>query len=135
MDLSKRVDYELLYELELCDPDTDQPLGITFKLRSAGSDAVKKILREHTNRNLERRIKGKLPKADQLEKEELEKAAACIASWDWGGHTWKGKKPDLSLKLAIEVMDEQGWIFGQVSEAANKVANFSPSQPEKPAST
>lgn len=129
MDLSKRVDYELLYDLELRDPDTDQPLGIVFRLRSAGSDAVKKILREQTNRNLERRIKGKLPKADQLEQEELEKAAACIASWDWGGHTWKGKKPDLSMKMAMEVLDEQGWIFGQVSEAANKVANFSPASP------
>lgn len=129
MDLSKRVDYELLYDLELRDPDTDQPLGIVFKLRSAGSDAVKQILREQTNKNLERRIKGKMPKADQLEREELEKAAACIASWDWGSHTWKGKKPDLSMKMAMEVLDEQGWIFGQVSEAANKVANFSPASP------
>lgn len=126
MDLSKRVDYEFLYDLELRDPDTDKPLGITFKLRSAGSDAVKTILREQTNKNLERRIKGKIPKAENLETEELEKAAACIVSWDWGPHNWKGKKPDLSMAIAMEVLDEQGWIYGQVTEASNKVANFSP---------
>lgn len=126
MDISKIVDYEFLYDLELRHPVTDAPLGITFKIRSAGSDAAKRILRQHTDKNLERRIKNKMPKSSQLEQEELEKAAACIASWDWGKEVYKGKKPELTMKVAMEMLEEQGWIFAQVVEASNKMENFSP---------
>jgi hypothetical protein len=97
-----------------------------MQIRSAGSDAAKKVLRQQTDRNLERRIKNKMPKSQQLEQEELEKAASYIASWDWGKHTWKGKKPELTMKTAMEILEAEGWIFGQVVEAANKIENFSP---------
>ncbi len=126
MDIATRVDYEFLYDLDLRDPVTDEKIGVSMKIRSAGSDAAKKVLRAHTNKNLERRVKGKLPKSEQMEKEELEKAASYIASWDWGKNTYEGEKPELSMKRAAEIMEKQGWIFGQVVEAANKIANFSP---------
>lgn len=126
MELSGIVNYEFLYELELRHPVTDEPLGITFKIRSAGSDAAKKVLRQHTDRNLERRIKNKMPKSHQLEREELEKAASYIAEWDWGKNTWRGKKPELSMKTAMEILEAEGWIFAAVTEAANTIGNFSP---------
>ena len=127
MDISKLVDAEAIFDLELLHPVTDEPLGITMKIRSAGSDAAKRVLREHTNKQIERNIKGKKPTSEQLEAQELEKAASYIASWDWGKETYDGKVPVLSMKTAIEIMDKEGWIFGQVVEAANKIANFSPS--------
>lgn len=135
MDLSKRIDYEFLYTLELRDPVTDEPLGISFKLRSAGSDAAKKVLRAHTDRQIERLIKGRKPNAQQRETEELERIAACIASWNWGSHDWKGKKPELSMRVAMEVFDEAPWIYDAVAEAVNKVENFSPASPATSAST
>lgn len=143
MDLSSRVNYELLFKLAILDPVTDEPTGLSMMIRSAGSEAAKAVLRKHTNKNLERRIKNKMPKSEQIEAEELEKAASYIASWDWGtdpksgeantyGVGADGRKlppPELSMKAAIEVLEAQGWIFAQVVEAANKTTNFSPSSP------
>lgn len=143
MDLSSRVNNELLFKLDILDPVTDEPTGLSMMIRSAGSEAAKAILRKQTNKNLERRIKNKLPKSEQIEAEELEKAASYIASWDWGvdhkgepngyGKDAEGKAlppPSLSMKTAIKVLEEQGWIFAQVVEAANKTTNFSPSSPK-----
>jgi len=136
LDLSGRVNYELLFKLAILDPVTDEPTGLSMMIRSAGSEAAKAVLRKHTNKNLERRIKNKMPKSEQIEAEELEKAASYIASWDWGANpktgepnTYKGEVPELSMKKAIGILEEQGWIFAQVVEAANKTTNFSPSSP------
>jgi hypothetical protein len=130
MDIASRVNYEFLYPLELRDPDTDEPLGIVFQIRSSGSDAAKKVLREHTDKNIQRLVKGRQPTAEQREVEELERVASYIASWDWGPHDWKGAKPALSMKMAIEVLSEAPWIFDAVDGAARKVSNFSQAQPK-----
>ena len=125
MDLSKRVDAEQLFTLELLDPTTDDPLGVVFKIRSAGSREAKAVLRKHGDANLERLQKRKLLKSADAERMELEKAASYIASWDWGPHDWKGAKPDLNMETAIEVLTEADWIFAQVVEAATDIAHFS----------
>lgn len=137
MDLSSRVNYELLFGLDILDPATDEPTGLSMKIRSAGSEAAKAVLRKHTNKNLERRAKNKLPRSEQIEAEELEKAASYIAEWTWGvdpktgePNTYDGAVPELSMKTAIKILDEQGWIFVQVVEAANKTTNFSPNSPK-----
>jgi hypothetical protein len=127
MDLAKIVDCEFLYDLELRHPVTDAPIGVVFKIRSTGSDAYKRVLRQHTDRNLQRRIKNKMPKSIQIEQEELEKLAACIVAWDWGTALYEEKKPpELSMKSAMYVLEKTGWIFGQVAAAADNVENFSP---------
>ena len=125
MEIKGIVDYEFLYDLELRNPHTDEPLGIKMKIRSAGSEPSKLILRKHTDRNLERRIKGRMPKADQMELEELERVASYIHSWDWGDHTYKGEIPVLTMKKAVAILEAEGWIFGQIKEAAENVTNFS----------
>lgn len=126
MDISKLVDYEVLHTLDILHFTTDEPVGIKMKIRSAGSSEAKKVLRSQTNKNLERRVRGKIPKSAQLEQEELEKAASYIESWDWGKNTYKDGVPELSMNKAVEILGDQGWIFGQVVEAANKIENFTP---------
>lgn len=130
MDISALVDYEFLYSLELRNPVTDAPLGITFSIRSAGSEAAKKVLREHTDRNLERRIKNKSPTSDQLVRDELEKVASYVASWDWGSNIYEGAVPVLSMKSVTAMLEKQDWIYSQVAEAATKLANFSQRSPK-----
>lgn len=131
-DMADVVNYELLYTLELRHPVTDEPTGTVFKIRSSVSEAVKKLQREHTNKNLERRIKGKLVKGDVLEHQELQRAAALIAEWDWGTNPktgepnqFGGKVPELTEKNKIEVLEKASWIYQQVVEAAADVENFS----------
>lgn len=135
MDLAGLVNSEFLYTLDLRHPVSDEPLGISFKIRSAGSDAAKKVLREHTDRMLERRIKHKAVNSRQIETEELERAASYIASWDWGTNTYAGEIPAFSVPKAIAILEKEGWIFAQVVEAANKIANFTPASPPISANT
>jgi len=135
MEIKGLVDYEFLYDLELRNPHTDEPLGIKMKLRSSGSETAKAILRKHTDKNLERRIKGRMPKADQMETEELERVASYIASWDWGENTYKGESPVLSMKKAVSILEGEGWMFGQIKEAAENVTNFSPTSETNSAGT
>ena len=125
MDLSKLVNSEDLFELKLTAPDTDELIGIRFMIRSAESDAVKKIVRQHSDKFLCSR-KKKLT-TGKIEDEYLDKAAASIASWDWGDHNWKGVKPEISFELAREVVEEAGWIYDQVATASEDRANFTKS--------
>lgn len=128
-DLATLVNYEFLYTLELRHPSTDEPTGVVFKLRSAASDVVKEIQRKHSDKNIERRMKNKMVKGITVERQELERVAACIASWDWGEQTYKGKKPELTMKTAMDMLDETSWIYQQVVEAIANTENFmAPSQ-------
>ncbi|PSM18219.1 hypothetical protein [Nitratireductor sp. StC3] len=133
MDIAARFDYERHFPLELVFPDSEKKSGIVFQIRSASSGEAKKVVRKHLDKVTERRQRGKLIKGDMALQQELEKAASYIASWDWGDHTYKGEKPEFSFRKAVEILDEQDWVYEQVMEAANKVANFT-CEPRKPAS-
>ncbi|MFG1413471.1 hypothetical protein V5G24_20385 [Xanthobacter sp. VTT E-85241] len=125
MDIASLFSHESLFPLHLKHPTTEAPLGIVFNLRSASSDEVKKIVRKHLDERTERSQRGKLVKGDTLIKHEVEKVAASIASWDWGGNSYKGEAPEYSLKKAAEILEAEDWIYAQVSEATNNLANFS----------
>jgi hypothetical protein len=124
MDISGIIEYERLFTLDLLHPVTEKPLGIKFQIRSAGSKEAKDVLRRLTDENTERLQKRKIIKGATLERQELEKAASYIASWDWGDNTWRGKKMDLTPSLVLELLEAEGWIFDAVTEAAGTVANF-----------
>ena len=124
MDLGKIVDNEQLYTLELRHPDTDEPIGVTFKIRSMDSEEVKAVQRKIIDEIYERRQSNKQPKAKETLLNELRKAVACVASWDWGKNKYKGSVPQFTEENVRKVLDEQSWIFVQVTEAANKLANF-----------
>lgn len=123
-DISKLVNYEHLHRLELFHPATDEPTGVVFMLRSSECDEVKKVQRRHLDETFDKRMSGRTPRGTDVIKREFEKAAASIASWDWGDNTWQGEVPKLTPEKAAEVLDQEPWIFHQVTEAANKLANF-----------
>lgn len=125
MDIGKIVQSETLFRLDLKDPVTDAPLGIVFMIRSASSDAVKKVDRKHLDEITERQQRGKMVKGEMRLQHELERSAAYIASWDWGEHDINGEKPILTQKNAVAVLESVGWIYAQVKEAAETLANFS----------
>ncbi|WP_245455755.1 hypothetical protein [Neorhizobium lilium] len=116
---------EDLFELKLTGPETDEPIGIRFMIRSVESDAVKRVARQHADRFLAS-PKKKLT-SGKLEAEFLDKAAAAIASWDWGDHDWKGEKPELTPEKAREVVEEAPFIYDQVVKASEDRANFTKS--------
>jgi hypothetical protein len=132
MELGSIVAYEQLYTLHLKHPATGEDTGVTFKIRSASSEEAKKVLLRHVNENYERQIMAQPTSAETRLREELEKAASYIESWDWGvdkdGQPNKinGETPELTMEKAIAILEKQGWIFGQVTRAANNIANFTP---------
>ena len=128
MDISSLVNSEDLFELQLLHPATEEPLGISFMIRSAESNEVKKIVRQHSDRFLASR-KKKLT-TSKVEAEYLDKAAAAIASWSWGEQQWKGEQPVLSFEKAREVVEDAGWIYDQVAGASEDRANFMKSLPK-----
>ncbi|TWG90316.1 hypothetical protein L598_000700000730 [Mesorhizobium sp. J18] len=130
MDIAGIYNYETLFPLELVRPDTEEKIGITFQIRSASSAEAKKVLRKHVDEVTERQQRGKLVKGEMRLRQELEKAASWIASWDWGEHTYGGEKPEFSFKKAVEILDREDWIYQQVAEAANSLANFTKESPK-----
>lgn len=123
MDISNLVDYEKLHRLELLHPVTEEPLGITMDIRSIGSAAVERVLLDHTNKQIERFAKNKLPTAEQGKRAEIARTAACIAAWDWGDQDFNGRKPELTMNAAVEVLSVS-WIERQVRAAAEAEKNF-----------
>lgn len=133
MDIGQVVTYEAIYELVVKIPNTEQPIGLTMGIRSASSEKSKAIVRKHMNEHATNfRTKQKKITAEQLEANELELTAACIAWWKWGNDykgeplTYQGGQPELSMKVAIQLLNEVNWIYAQVKEASNEVENFMP---------
>lgn len=136
MDLNTIVDHEQLFKLELVHPVDEKKLGIVFMIRSANSAEARATARKHADANLARTQRRKRVKVAAVERQLTEATAACIASWDWGEHTWNGEKPEFSVEKAVEILDRAEWIFSQVNEAANAIENFTPSskKPSQPPS-
>lgn len=125
MDIADLVKYEQLFPLELVDPITDEKLGIVLQIRSAGSAEARQILRKHNDENMAFPQKRKSISSATFERQEAEKAASYIASWDWGEHGFHGEKPDCTMDNAVNVIQEISWVYLQVTEAATSIQNFS----------
>jgi hypothetical protein len=124
MDISKILNREELFSLDLRGPDGEDLLCIRFMIRSAESDVVREVLRKHGNMFLATSRTKKLT-AEKIEAELVEKAAAAIASWDWGEHEWRGQRnPELTFATAQDVLTEAGWIYDQVAAASEDRMNF-----------
>ena len=122
MDLSQLVVPDQPYRLELIHPVNKEPLGVFFDIRSAESDEVKAVVRQSLNERMSKRARTMT--AQDVEDELIERAAASIMRWDWGDHELDGEKPKHSHAKACEVLRKYGWIFDQVSAAAEDRANF-----------
>lgn len=121
------IDYEHVFTLHMKHPLKDEELlGITVEVRSAASEAAKSLYRQQASKTLERRSKNKLPAPEVMEREEYERIAACIKSWNWGDKTFEnGETPGSTIKEFVRVMAKLPWFYGQVKEACENPENFS----------
>ena len=124
MEISGLVKNEELFTLEVEHPKSGKPVGITIMVRSAGSDAAMKVVREQTDTLLERSQRRKLIDAERVEENELDQAVSFVASWDWGTNTYDEKVPDNDPKTIKAILKQEGWIYAQVVGAARNIANF-----------
>lgn len=88
------------------------------------SAPAKAVQRKIIDETYKRRRANKTIKAKETVTNECQKAAACIAGWDWSENEYNGSIPQYSEEKALEILTEQDWIFTQVLEADNKPSNF-----------
>lgn len=125
LDLGEIINYEAQFTHEVLDPRTDKPTGVSVTLCSAGSAKAKNVLKRHQKDRLERMQRGKLlVDVDKLERQEEERVASCIISWNWGEHKYKGETPENKMSWYLRVISEQPWFYAQLKEASEKVENF-----------
>jgi hypothetical protein len=140
MDLSKIVDYEAEFPVQILHPKTRKPVGVTFYLRSMAAKDIKKIDRLGRNEMLVANKKanegvfGISPEAlDVGEKTEREKLIAAIKRWDWGDHSFGdlGKNPECTYENKAYVLDHAAadWFLADLYAGAGGIANFIQEQP------
>lgn len=125
MELQNFVDYEKLFEHEIYNPQTREPMGIKVWMRSKDSAAGERLLLAYTDKQKDQLMKqNKLMAAKDDQQLEIERTAACIGRWDWGVNTWNGKPPEFTMETAVEVLTKQKWIEEQLREVARTIGNF-----------
>ncbi len=124
MEIAGLVSTETLFDLEVEHPATGKPMGITIKVRSAGSDAAMEVVRKQTDDILVKQQKRKLIHAESVEANEIDQAVSYVASWDWGANTYEGKVPDSDPATVKAILTKESWLYTQVAGAARNIANF-----------
>ena len=126
MDIGKLVQPEHLFKLDLT--LDDEPIGVTFDIRSSNSKAAKAVSQRNIKKAMERsrKSKGATLSFEELTESVVEQYAATVAGWNWNGNEYGdlGVDPEFNLDNVKRVLDEQDWIFDQVKEAADEIENF-----------
>ena len=113
---------------EVLHPVTDEPVGIRVTIMSQDDARMKPIKRKITDFNLQKQKRGKTLKAVEIEASEVELLAATITGWDWYGDdvTYKGEKPEFSLKNVKDVLSDPKipWFRKQLNEQLDDEKGF-----------
>lgn len=125
MAIANLVKYDSTFDLELTHPTTGEPIGVTFQIRSESSPEAKAVFRRQLDKYSQETQRKKTISSEKLEGFELEKKAACIAGWDWGGQEFEkgGGVLEHNTENCIKVL-RYDWIFTQVANASADLANF-----------
>lgn len=124
MEISGLVATETLFDLDIENPKTGKPVGITVRLRSAASDEAMAVVRKQTDTLLAKQQRRKLVDAEHVEENEIDQAVSYVASWDWGDNTYEGKKPGSDPASVKAILRKEGWIYAQIVAGARDIANF-----------
>lgn len=100
-------------EYEIVHPNTEEPIGWTFRLRSESSKELRAYDEAWRAKNAKRRT-GKLT-GPMIEDYNLGKTVAAIAGWSFAdGVNYKGATPECTPAEVRRVLKEQHWIRLQV---------------------
>lgn len=124
MEIAGLVSTETLFDLAIEHPTTGKPVGISVKVRSAGSEVAMEVVRRQTDEILASQQKRKLIGAEMVEENEIDQAVSYVASWDWGNNTYEGKTPDSDPATIKAILIKEGWLYSQIAGAARNIANF-----------
>ena len=135
MAIGKIVDYEAEFSFDLISPETERPFGWSWRVVSGSSEKAKAAQKRVAAKNLAAQQGARKSKktVSQFEAQitdnmaaMLELIAPCVVGWDASADLQKKHPTDdfeFSEKSLAEFLDVQ-WIFNQVNEAVNDIANF-----------
>lgn len=124
MSVLNLFDYERLFPLVVEHPITKKPIGLTLNIRSAFSEAVKRVDRKFLDSTIERSQSGKKIDGDMVFNRELETAASYVASWEVDKKVFKGEMPEYSIEAVSDLLEQEPWIFDEVVRTAKDIENF-----------
>ena len=111
--------------LEVVNPATGDPIGISIELRSPQSDEVKAVTNKMRAKAMRSR-RGQMGVVEQ-DKAGLDILVATVASWEWkDGLTFEGREPDDTDEFKRHVLgsDAGTFIVRQINEALQDEAAF-----------
>lgn len=140
-DLSKLVEYDQTYPVEIKHPLTGEPIGFTISVVSDQSRPVAKAVQAEQNKRIRELVtkEGEQPSEEENQEyvEALQRAAliASIVSWNWGEHTFGeiNAESECNLENKTYLVDHPNSVFitEQLKVHAGNLRNFSTAS-EKP---
>lgn len=127
------------FELELCRPDTQEPVGVYITVLGRDSERFRKTQAEHNRRRMAKMQKSGTLRvnltSEELERETIELLVACTVSWrteDERGERdtskpvirIKGEELDCTPENAARLYRQWPWVKEQVDQAVVDRANF-----------
>lgn len=113
-------------DVEIVDPKTQEPIGLTLFVRPDTSPEVKAVERKWMNMGL----RGRRLNAEQMEARGTEILVAHVAGWTWGNDpegtpcTFGGEQPDFNEANLRRVFKALPWIKKQLDIEAGNDAGF-----------
>lgn len=136
MDLSKVVEYDEAFPVEIKHRSTGEPVGLTIHVVSFDSvdaqKAERKVQAVKMREQFKAAEKGADPTAIDFTEVQYDalvaKAIAAVKAWEWAdGLTWNGNAPpkcDDAGKRDVLLHPNAGWILDQVINAGSRIENF-----------
>lgn len=102
-------------------PATNEPVGLTIKLRPMTSAPVREVQRRITNEIL----RNRKTTAEKAEANRLDILVAATENWTWEGDlSFKGSKPECTPNTVRSVYKELPWVKEQIDNALSDEAAF-----------
>lgn len=136
MDLSKVVQYDEAFPVEIKHRITGEPVGLTIYVSSfEGEDAMRaerrvagQRMQQHYLAQQSGKSSADVNLADLQNDADREKAIDAVKGWEWAdGLLWNGSAPpdcDDAGKREVLLHPNAGWILAQVINAGKSIENF-----------
>lgn len=137
MDLSKLFEYDDAFPIEIKNPVTGDPVGITIYARSAESESVTRAIVRVQAKRMKAAASGEdFEVSDYSSELEREALVASIVRWDFGDNQFahlNAESPCSDENKAFLITHPNAkWIREQIKSKIDDISNFTKA-PKKPA--
>jgi hypothetical protein len=112
-------------QFELLHPQTDEPTGIIFHLRSPDAPEVKKVQRDWQDRMLAPKRRSKNVGAEDLEAFQKERIIAQVEGWEFTNSDFNlGPDQEFTPKLLRSLLKKLPWLQTALTAETEDLSAF-----------